>query len=539
MKCLISSMTRSRLLISLKKHTIPKACVLLTARFVTTTSALESGISFRLRDPSLLSASIKEVSSSQKYFEVLNPAATRTEIEDGSAILAVLPSMNRQDSTKIIDNAAVALQTWRNETTGMKRSHLLKKWSELIKENADDIAQIMTLESGKPIRESYGEVTYGTSFLDYYAEEAIRPTSAGGGFITPSPFESTANGSPRGKIMAIHEAVGVTAMITPWNFPLAMITRKVGPALAVGCTSILKPSELTPLTAIAMKTLALRAGIPDHVFQLIISDKANTPLIGTELCTNKMIRKISFTGSTSVGKLLMKEISNNVNRLSLELGGNAPFIVFDDADIDQAVDAAIASKFRNAGQTCICADRFILHTSIEKEFIAKLCKQLSTFLIGSGMNDVTTMGPLITESAAIGIKKKVDEAIADGAERIYGGSHLNELGPNFFTPTVLNNVSVLSRIWREETFGPVIAIARFSREDEAIELANDTAYGLASYFCTKNLERVFRVASRLDNGIVGINDGIISTATAPFGGTKESGLGREGSAMGIAEYLET
>mmetsp|Transcript_16326 Transcript_16326/g.23818 ORF Transcript_16326/g.23818 Transcript_16326/m.23818 type:complete len:404 (-) Transcript_16326:611-1822(-) len=396
----------------------------------------------------------------------------------------------------------------------------------------------MTMESGKPLAESKGEVAYGVSFLDYYAGEAIRPSSAGGGFIAPSPF-TTDTGAPKGKIMAVQEAVGVTAMVTPWNFPIAMITRKVGPALAAGCTAIVKPSELTPLTAIALKVLADRAGVPDGVFELVTSDRESTADVGKEFCINPTIKKISFTGSTPVGKLLMKMSSDTVKRVSLELGGNAAFIVFDDADIDQAVDAAMSSKFRNAGQTCVCADRFLIHHSVEEEFISKLSKQVSQIQVGHGMKEGVTMGPVITKTSVSNIKEKVDKALSEGAELAFGGSPLPELGPNFFEPTIVQNVKPSSLLWCTETFGPVVAITTFDTEEEAIELANDTTSGLASYFCTKDAERIFRVAGRLENGIIGINAGIISSASAPFGGVKESGLGREGSAAGIAEYLET
>mmetsp|Transcript_9531 Transcript_9531/g.13299 ORF Transcript_9531/g.13299 Transcript_9531/m.13299 type:complete len:404 (-) Transcript_9531:189-1400(-) len=396
----------------------------------------------------------------------------------------------------------------------------------------------MTMESGKPLAESKGEVVYGTSFLDYYAGEAIRPTSAGGGFIAPTPF-ATGTGAPRGKIIAVQEAVGVTAMVTPWNFPIAMITRKVGPALAAGCTAVVKPSELTPLTAIAMKVLADRAGVPEGVFELVTSSRESTAEVGEEFCTNPTIKKISFTGSTPVGKLLMKMSSDTVKRLSLELGGNAAFIVFDDADIDQAVNAAMASKFRNAGQTCVCADRFIIHRSVEEEFVSKLTRKVSEIQVGSGVEEGTTMGPMISKIAVSKVKEKVDKALDEGAELVIGGSPIPDLGPNFFQPTIVRNVRLDSMLWSTETFGPVVATTTFDTEKEAIELANDTTSGLASYFCSKDGERIFRVAGRLENGIIGINDGIISSASAPFGGVKESGLGREGSAAGIAEYLET
>uniref|UniRef100_A0A7S2XRR2 Succinate-semialdehyde dehydrogenase, mitochondrial n=1 Tax=Attheya septentrionalis TaxID=420275 RepID=A0A7S2XRR2_9STRA len=439
---------------------------------------------------------------------------------------------------KAIEKASSVFPSWRDGTTAHERSAILSRWSYLIKENTDDIATIMTLESGKPIQESQGEVAYGASFLDYYAAEAIRPTSAGGGFLTPTPF-TTAEGGPRGKVIAVQEAVGVTALITPWNFPIAMITRKVGPALATGCTALVKPSELTPLTAIALKTLADRAGVPDGVFDLITCDSDATPDVGKEMCSNILVKKISFTGSTRVGKQLMKLGSDTVKRLSLELGGNAPFIVFEDADINQAVNAAMASKFRNAGQTCVCADRFLIHASVEEEFLLKLKEKVNQLSVNPGIDKGTTMGPLISSSAVLNVQKKVSEALDDGAECIAGGSPLEHLGPHFFEPTILRNVSLESRIWNSETFGPVAAIRTFETEEEAIQVANDSSTGLAAYFCSKDLARVFRVAGKLENGLVGVNDGIISTASAPFGGVKESGFGREGSQLGIAEYLNT
>eukprot|EP00557_Chaetoceros_sp_GSL56_P010580 CAMPEP_0176485304 /NCGR_PEP_ID=MMETSP0200_2-20121128/4969_1 /TAXON_ID=947934 /ORGANISM="Chaetoceros sp., Strain GSL56" /LENGTH=530 /DNA_ID=CAMNT_0017881941 /DNA_START=129 /DNA_END=1721 /DNA_ORIENTATION=- len=490
-----------------------------------------------LKDPLLLRG--KFLSRHRESLEVIDPSATLGDIEDGTAVIALVEAMDRSDAKKAIEESSKALKKWKFHTSALERSKLLNRLSTLITENADDIARIMTLESGKPLKESLAEVGYGTSFIDFYAGEAIRSTSAGGGHIYPSPFSSI-DGSPRGKIMAIQEAVGVTAMITPWNFPIAMIARKLAPALAAGCTVVLKPSELTPLTAIAVKELANRAGIPDEVFQLIISNKDHTPGVGEEFCTNPIVKKISFTGSTAVGKLLMKQSSDTIKRFSLELGGNAPFIVFEDADIDQAVHAAMASKFRNAGQTCVCADRFIIHKDIEEEFVQALHQKVQKIHVGKGLDEKTIMGPLIHGSAASSIKEKVDEAVTEGAECVIGGNLLPHLGPNFFEPTILRNVDPSSsRIWHEETFGPVIAMTTFIHEDQAIELANDTSSGLASYFCTKDAARIFRVSERLENGIVGINEGIISTAVAPFGGVKESGIGREGSPSGLAEYLET
>lgn len=493
-------------------------------------------LSFSLKDPSLIP--VGELEASANTFAVRDPAATSAQNKDGSAVIARVPTMGRDDAKKAIEKSSAVLPSWRDGTTAAHRSSILTRWSQLIKDNTDDIAKIMTLESGKPLRESRGEVAYGCSFLDYYAAEAIRPTSAGGGFLAPTPF-ATPDGAPRGKIMAVQEAVGVTAMITPWNFPIAMITRKVGPALAAGCTAVVKPSELTPLTAVAVKTLADRAGLPDGVLEIITADRESTAGVGNEFCTNPIVKKISFTGSTPVGKLLMKNSSDTVKKLSLELGGNAAFIVFDDADIDQAVDAAVASKFRNAGQTCVCSDRFLVHRSVHDEFVSKLKERVAQIVVGPGSAGETTMGPVITAAAVQSVKEKVEAALSSGGECVLGGEALPELGPNFFQPTIICNVDTKSKLWGAETFGPVAAIRVFDTEEEALELANDSPVGLASYFCSKDMSRVFRVASKLENGIIGINDGIISSASAPFGGVKESGLGREGSAAGIAEYLET
>jgi len=535
------------------------------------TSGLSICPSFQLQDPTLLTSSstissnkssttkitsepppqehgIPNNSRSRRIFSVLNPGSTQDEINDGSNVVATLESMDREDAKAAIDRSSSALEGWRDRTTGSERGDILYRWADLIRENAEDLAKIMTLESGKPLIETHSEITYGISFLTYYAAEATRHTSAGGGIILPTPFTHPPQSSPesvaafkapRGTMLAKNEAVGPTAMITPWNFPLAMVTRKVGPALAAGCTVVLKCSELTPLTSIGLRELALRAGLPEDVFQLVIADKEATPEVGEEFCTNSIIKKISFTGSTAVGKHLMQMSSNTVKRLSLELGGNAPFIVFDDADIDQAVTSAIASKYRASGQTCVCADRFLLQDGIEEEFMSKLCEQVQKIQVGPGLKSGTEMGPLISQAAAHNVKQKVDEAIAEGAECVLGGNPIHDLGPNFFQPTVLRNVSPTSRIWATETFGPVVAISTFSTEEEAVHLANDTKSGLAAYFCSQDMKRVFRVAGRLESGIVGVNEGAISTATAPFGGVKESGLGREGGMAGIAEYLET
>lgn len=498
-------------------------------------------------------------------FNVFDPGAYTNGTSSSSSssihLLARVRNMNRNDTHHAIARAHAALPHWQHETSAYSRSQILSRWSTFITEHSEDISTIMTYESGKPLHESRSEIIYGTNYLDFYAGEAIRSNSAGGGAVYPSPFVTTTTTtthnsnsnkedttsqspqppSPRGRFMALNEAVGVCGLITPWNFPCAMLTRKIGPALAAGCTVLLKPSDKTPLTAVALHTLARRAGVPPEVFQLITADADTAPEVGYEMCVNPLVKKISFTGSTSVGKLLMKNSADTVKRLSLELGGNAPFIVFEDADVDQAVNAAVASKFRNAGQTCICADRFIIHSSVENEFVTKLTDKVNQIVVGHGMKEGVTMGPLITSTAATILKQKVDEAISDGATCILGGYPLTDShGPNYFAPTILTNVNrTQSSIWYTENFGPVVAITTFDTEEEALAFANDTPTGLASYFFTTNLSRTFRVSSLLENGIVGVNEGVVSAAAAPFGGVKESGLGREGSELGIREYLET
>ncbi|KAL7519558.1 hypothetical protein ACHAWX_004316 [Stephanocyclus meneghinianus] len=497
-------------------------------------STLSERVALKLQDPSLVGDGVL----SGETFDVNDPGASAQQFEDGSAVIARVRRMGRDDAKTAINRAHAALGGWRDGTTAAHRSAVLSKWSSLIKENTDDIATIMTMESGKPLHESRGEVSYGTSFLDYYAAEAIRPNAAGGGFITPTPFTTPGGTAPRGKVMAVNEAVGVCGLITPWNFPIAMITRKAGPAIGVGCTVVLKPSDLTPLTALALQTLAKRAGVPDGVFEIVTADR-NVREVGEELCTNPLVKKISFTGSTPVGKLLMKMSSESVKRVSLELGGSAAFIVFEDADIDLAVNAAMASKFRNAGQTCVCADRFIIHKSVETEFVSKLTAKVKQLQVGHGMNDGVTMGPLISSAAVEKLAMLVGEAIAENANCVLGGTPLTDIGPHYFEPTILTNVSPDSIIFSAETFGPIVAITTFDTEEHALLLANNTTSGLAAYFCTKDMARVFRFSASLQNGIVGVNEGIVSTASAPFGGVKESGLGREGSALGINEYLET
>jgi len=500
--------------------------------FSTSITATSDILSSVLKDPTLTDwpEDDRSLSSSSSTFPVFDPASP-------SSILA---QVTCRDATAAIERCHDALPSWRDGTTGMYRASLLSKWSKLIQSNSEDLATIMTMESGKPLSESRGEVSYATSFLDYYAAEAIRPTSAGGGFMVPSPFPG-ADGGPKGHIMVVQQAVGVSALIAPWNFPLAMITRKVGPALAAGCCAVAKPSELTPLSAIALKNLADRSGIPPGVFELVTTDTASTPTVGTEFCTNPLVKKVSFTGSTRVGKILMQQASGTVKRVSMELGGNACFVVFEDADIDEAVNAAMVSKYRNAGQTCVCSDRFLIQASVHDEFVSKLSEKVKNIKVGPGMDPDTQMGPLISVSAVQSVTEKVQLAVAEGAT-IYEQRNLPEdgsLGSHFYPPTVLTNVSLDSDIWKKENFGPVAAIVSFETDEEALQIANNVDVGLASYFCTKDLSRAFSFAHKLEVGMVGVNEGIISTTTAPFGGVKESGIGTEGSPLGIKEYLET
>jgi len=430
--------------------------------------ATVTSLSFPLRNPALLlpppSPPLKSLS-----FPVLNPAtgSTIAYVEDRS-----------KDASKSIALARNAFEVgnWR-DTSGVYRSKLLNRWSMLIEENKDDLAAIMTMESGKPIQESYAEIGYGISYMEFYAAEAVRPTANGGGFIVPSPFQKRDSNDSKGIAMALRQGVGVCGIITPWNFPFGMFIRKVAPAIAAGCTTVVKPSECTPLTAIAVQSLAQQAGLPDGVFEVITSDRSNSVVVGKEFCSNEDIKKISFTGSTRVGKMLMKQSSDTVKRVSLELGGNAAFIVFEDANLETAIDAAVASKFRNAGQTCVCADRFLVHESIYNEFVEKFVDAVNKLKVGDGMDGDTSVGPLITEDALLSVDEKVKEALKEGANLLTGGKVIESPG-NFFEPTILGEVNRKSRIWNMETFGPVAAISQFSDDDDAISTANDTRYGL-------------------------------------------------------------
>ncbi len=446
--------------------------------------------------------------------DVTNPASLST--------LGTIPDMSGKETRAAIDAAAEAFKLWKKKTHA-QRAALLECWFALMIEHEQDLALLLTLEQGKPLNEALGEIRYGASFVKWFAEEARR---IDGGSI-PSPTADR-------RILVLKEAVGVCAIITPWNFPNAMITRKVAPALAAGCTVVIKPSEFTPFSALALGVLAERAGIPAGVINIVTGMPTE---IGNELMANETVRKISFTGSTRVGSLLMKGAADSIKRLSLELGGNAPFIVFDDADLDQAVEGAIASKFRNGGQTCVCSNRILVQAGIYEAFAAKLSARVAKMKVGVGTEDGVAIGPMINHAAIEKIERHVSDALGRGA-KILGQSESIPEGRQYARPIVLGDATTDMLLASEETFGPVAPLFRFETEDEAIEIANGTPFGLAAYFFTENLKRSWRVAEALEFGMVGLNTGLISTEVAPFGGVKQSGLGREGSRLGIEEYLE-
>ena len=453
--------------------------------------------------------------SSPSRFAVHNPAdgTVITQVSDGGAELAIAA----------IHAAKNASDAWRGQTAG-ERSRLLRHWFELIMQNQDELARIMTLEQGKPLSEAKGEVAYGASFVEWFAEEAKRVY----GETIPSP------GSDK-RILVIKQPVGVVTAITPWNFPSSMITRKVAPALAAGCTFVLRPASQTPLSALALAYLADLAGFPPGVFNVVTSLNANE--VGKVFTEHPLVAKFSFTGSTAVGKKLIAQCASTVKRVSMELGGNAPFIVFDDADLDAAVRGAIASKYRNAGQTCVCANRFFIQTGVMDAFVSKLAQAVSQLKVGKGLDKGVEVGPLINAKAMQAVDNLVQTSIAQGAELVLGGKP-HPLGGSFYSPTILKNVTNDMPIAIEEIFGPVAPLIPFTTEEEAVQLANDTPFGLAAYFYTRDIGRMWRVSEGLEYGMVGINEGIISNAAAPFGGMKESGLGREGSRHGMDEYLE-
>lgn len=446
--------------------------------------------------------------------EVTNPA--------DNTMLGTVPKMGQAETSDAIAAAHAAMPDWRNKLA-KERATIMRRWFNLLMENQQDLAILMTAEQGKPLAESKGEVAYGASFIEWFAEEAKRVY----GDVIPEPM-------PGRRIIVIKQPIGVVAAITPWNFPIAMITRKIAPALAVGCTVVIKPAAATPFSALALAELAERAGFPKGVINIVTGQAQK---IGAELTANPQVRKLSFTGSTAIGKLLMAQCATNVKKVSLELGGNAPFIVFDDADINAAIAGAIASKYRNTGQTCVCANRLLIQEGIYDEFAAKLAQVVTLLKVGDGLKGETQQGPLINMAAVEKVESHINDAQSKGAKIVCGGQR-HALGGTFFEPTILTDVTPTMQIANEETFGPVAPLFRFKTEPEAIALANDTPFGLASYFYTRDLGRAWRVAEGLEYGMVGINEGIISTEVAPFGGVKESGLGREGSKYGIDDYLE-
>jgi succinate-semialdehyde dehydrogenase/glutarate-semialdehyde dehydrogenase len=437
--------------------------------------------------------------------------------------ISKIASAGKSDTRYAITCAKNAMQSWQ-QLAAKQRAFILKRWAELILENIEDLALILTKEQGKPLVEARAEIRYGTSYIEWFAEEAKRIY----GDIVPS------NNSTQ-RLLTIKQAIGVVAAITPWNFPNAMITRKVAPALAAGCTVIVKPAEATPLSALALAVLAERAGFPKGVLSVVVG--VDSKVIGQELTDNPIIRKLSFTGSTRVGKLLMKQCADTVKKTSMELGGNAPFIVFEDADINQAVKGAIASKFRNAGQTCVCANRFLVHRSVYQEFSAQFVAETKKLVMGNGTDNNVTIGPLINDSAVKNVDSMVKEAEVNGAKVLLGANQA-DLGECYYPPTILIDVTPQMRLFKEEIFGPVAPIIVFDTEEEALELANSTEAGLASYLYTQNYSRIWRFSEQLENGMVGINEGMISTEVAPFGGVKQSGNGREGSKYGMDDYTE-
>ncbi len=451
---------------------------------------------------------------SGEVIDVTNPAT--------GALIATVPRMGKAETERAILASQIAQKQWKT-LTAAARSAILKHWFDLIKLHAEDLAQILTAEQGKPLAESRGEVNYGASFIEWFAEEAKRVY----GEVIPSPANDR-------KLLVIKQPIGVTAAITPWNFPIAMITRKAAPALAAGCSMIIKPAEQTPLSAIALAVLAEEAGVPAGVLQ-VVTGKARE--IGAVMTESSIVSKLSFTGSTEVGRILMAQCAPTIKKLSLELGGNAPFIVFDDADLDAAVEGAMISKFRNAGQTCVCANRLFVQDGVFEAFAAKLAVKVAALKVGDGTADGVTQGPLIDMAAIEKIESHVADAVNKGAKLVAGGKR-HALGSTFFEPTILADVPASALIFSEETFGPVAPLFRFKTDDEVIELANRTEFGLASYFYSRDIGRIWRVAEALEYGMVGINTGMISTEVAPFGGVKQSGLGREGSHHGIDDYLE-
>ncbi len=450
-------------------------------------------------------------------FAVTNPA-TGEEI-------AQVSNLEPKDAELAIQAAESAFQEWKSKTA-KERASIMRKWFDLVIQNTQDLATLMTLEQGKPLVEAAGEVAYGASFIEWFAEEAKRVAGS-----IPSTTWSDK------RLIVMKQPIGVCVAITPWNFPIAMITRKIAPAMAAGCTIVIKPAELTPLSALALAELAQRAGVPAGVVNILTADADQSIAIGKTLCASPVVRHLSFTGSTEVGRILMAQCAPTVKKLALELGGHAPFIVFEDADIDAAVSGAMASKYRNSGQTCVCANRFYVHKNVLDQFVEKFAKAIQVIKVGNGMEAGTTQGPLIEQAALEKVEKHVADALSKGAKLISGGKR-SSLGGTFYEPTILSNVTNDMLITYEETFGPVAPIIAFESDEEAIRLANNSQFGLASYFYSRDIGRIWKAAEALEYGIVGVNSGIISNEVGPFGGVKQSGLGREGSIYGMDEYLE-
>ena len=453
------------------------------------------------------------------------PGATRFAVCDPATgqPLASVANLGPAEAETAIAAANAAWPAWRNRT-GKERSAILRKWFDLLIANQDDLARILTAEQGKPLPEAKGEIAYGASFVEWFAEEAKRINGE-----TLPQFDNNR------RLMVLKQPIGVCVAITPWNFPLAMITRKVAPALAAGCPVVIKPAELTPLTALAAAELAVRAGIPAGVLNVLTADSSHSIAVGKVFCASDVVRHISFTGSTEVGRILMAQSAPSIKKLSLELGGNAPFIVFDDADLDSAVEGAFASKFRNAGQTCVCTNRFYVQDGVYAEFVEKFAAKVRSAKVGNGFDDGVNQGPLIEEAALQKVERHVADALAHGARLLVGGQRL---GGQFFAPTVVADASAYMLCAREETFGPFAPIFRFHTEQEAIDAANATEFGLASYFYSRDIGRIYRVGEALEYGMVGVNVGILATEHVPFGGMKQSGLGREGSHFGVDDYVE-
>jgi succinate-semialdehyde dehydrogenase/glutarate-semialdehyde dehydrogenase len=452
---------------------------------------------------------------SKDRFEVINPYSQE--------VICTLPEMGADETNKAIKAANNSWPDWRNRTA-KERAVILKKWFDLIMQNQEDLAILMTTEQGKPLAEARGEVAYGASFVEWFAEEGKRTY----GDIIPTPSNDR-------RIVAIKQPIGVVAAITPWNFPIAMITRKCAPALAAGCPVVIKPASETPLCALALAELADQAGIPKGVLNVVVGTNAKD--IGTTLTDSNIVRKLSFTGSTAVGKILTRNCADTMKKVSMELGGNAPFIVFDDADLDESIEGVMVSKYRNAGQTCVCANRILVQSGVYDKFIEKLKEAVKSLEVGNGLEEGVNQGPLISQNAVNKVRQHIDDAVNNGGEIVAGGKLYKE-GGTLFEPTIIANATTMMRVATEETFGPLAAIFKFNTEQEAVSMANDTEFGLASYFYTNDIGRVWRVSEALEYGIVGVNVGIISNEVAPFGGVKESGLGREGSHYGIDEFLE-